>query len=184
MKEMNAYVLVLIIALFTIGLVVVAAVAMLIILGIHTVEKDRTSKEQMFQLQMTAAKSKNLKDALSPTEMYKIVDDMIHFYVSRTIVLNDFEGKTDGELSILLDNELVHISTEVELHLSEQFKRSWETYFDPVEGTEDSMSHLRLYISYGVRADLVKLIETIKNRKSLRLRTNKKKNPEETASEQ
>lgn len=111
---------------------------------------------------MMAAQSKSLKDALNPTEMYKIVSDMIQFYVSKMVVLSDLEDKTDSELSILLDNIIVSISTEVELHLSDTFKRSWETYFDKVDGTEDVTSHLKIFIACTVRTRLVQIIEAMK----------------------
>lgn len=145
--------------------------AMFVTLGIcaisyiwYTIYKDMKSKEQMFEIQITAAKSKSIRDTIPPSEMYKIVDDMIRFYVSKTVTISDFEGKSDGELSLLLDNIIISISTEVEIHLSDTFKRNWEVYFDPVEGSVDVISHLKMYIAYNVRINLIQIIEKLKQR--------------------
>lgn len=133
---------------------------------VYTIYKDMKSKEQMFEIQLTAAKSKSIKDALRPDEMYKVVGDMVNFYVSKTVVVSDFEGKSDGELSILLDSIIISISTEVEIHLSDTFKRNWEVYFDSVDGSADVISHLKMYIAYNVRTTLVQIIEKLKVRES------------------
>lgn len=149
------------------GVVLIVLCACSAVSVAYIIHRDTKSKEQMFEIQLTAAKSKNIKDALSPDEMYKVVNTLVHFYVSKTIALSDLEGKSDSELSILLDNIIVSISTEIELHLSDTFKRSWETYFDPVDGTEDVMSHLKIYIAYSVRVKLIQIIE--KSKSSIRL---------------
>lgn len=133
----------------------------------YTIHKDMKSKEQMFELQITAAKSKSIKDALPPSEMYKIVNDMVSFYVSKTVIISDFEGKSDSELSLLLDNIIISISTEIEIHLSDTFKRNWEVYFDPVEGSTDVISHLKMYIAYNVRINLIQIIEKLKQKETL-----------------
>lgn len=130
----------------------------------YTIYKDMKSKEQMFEIQITAAKSKSIKDALPPSEMYKIVNDMVNFYVSKTVIVSDLEGKSDSELSLLLDNIIISISTEVEIHLSDTFKHNWEVYFDPVDGTVDVISHLKMYIAYTVRTNLIQIIERLKQK--------------------
>ena len=152
------------------GLLLVLLCATIVVSMIYTIYKDTQAKEQMFQIQMIAAQSRSIKDALSPDEMYKIINDMIYFYVSKMVVISDLKGKTDSELSILLDDILVSISTEVELHLSDAFKRSWETYFDPVDGTEDVMSHLKIYIACTVRTQLVRIIENSKRKENISTR--------------
>ena len=155
------------VTIMVLNLLIVILCAAIVVALVYSIVKDTKSKEQMFQIQMMAAQSKSLKDALSPTEMYKIVADMIQFYVSKMVVLSDLEGKTDSELSILLDNIIVSISTEVELHLSDTFKRSWETYFDKVDGTDDITSHLKIYVACTVRTRLVQIIETMKRGEAL-----------------
>lgn len=155
------------VTIMVLNLLIVMLCSSIVVALIYSILKDMKSKEQMFQIQMMATQSKSLNDALSPTEMYKIVADMIQFYVSKMVVLSDLKGKTDGELSILLDNTIVSISTEVELHLSDTFKRSWETYFDKVNGTNDTTSHLKIYIACTVRTKLVQIIEVMKREEGI-----------------
>lgn len=145
------------------------------ILGIYNIYKDRISKETMFQLQLMSTENASIKDAPEVATLYKVIDDTIKFYTARRLKVINLTEKSDQELSIVLDDVILSISSDVELHLSSQFKKIWEVYFDPIPtDPDDPPSHLNLYIHDNTELMLVRTIEAMKrNRVDNSEKTNK-----------
>lgn len=157
---MSINIILLCIAAFIALSICITSIALTIV-AVYNIKKDKDSKETLFQIQMMAASSKKMLDAPPLESLYKVLNDLIGFYISRQLITTNVVAESDQQLSLLMDNIVITISTEVERHLSNTFKQAWEVYFDSTDTTETS--HLRLYIATNVRTLLVKVIETKKS---------------------
>ena len=148
----------------TIGYILcIILTAVLIIISVYNIIKDKESKERLFQIQLAGTSVKKLEKNSPPLDdLYRVVNDLIRFYVSRQLMTTNITAESDQQLSLLMDNIIVTISTEVERHLSDSFRQAWELYFDPASSDSET-SHLRLYIATNVRTFLVKVIEAKKS---------------------
>ena len=135
-------------------------------ISIYNVNKDRISKETLFEIQVASANSKAMKDTLSVQDLYEIIDNMVLFYTSRQLISTNLANKSDQELSLIMDDIIETIATDVQFRLSDQFKKSWEVYFDPVEGNGSTISHLSLYIYNSTKTILIRSIESMKRQRS------------------
>lgn len=128
----------------------------------YTIHRDTKSKEKMFEIQMVSAGTRQIRDATSTKELYDVLEHVIAFYVSRKLTTTNLVIKTDKELSLMLDELVVSVSTEVELHLSDTFKKEWEVWFNAYDETIGVPTHLQVYISTNVRTLLIGAIEKMK----------------------
>lgn len=147
--------------------VIAAGMLVLTAIGIYTIYDSKKTKEALFEVQIASAQQKSIKDSPDIATLYNVVNDLIGFYGSKAITMSNLKSNSEEELSILLDDMIVSISSEVELHLSSSFKQAWEVWFDKIEGTGDEESgiipsHLKSYISHTVRLYTVKKIEEMK----------------------
>lgn len=151
-----------------------------IVLSCYTIIRDTKSKESLFQIQMESAKSKSMKDALSVTDLYQIVDGIIKFYTARQLATTNLSQHSEQELSLLLNDVIITITSNVELRLSENFKQMWELYFDQIPTDKEQLpSHLNLYIYENTRLILVRAIEGMKRGKVSDSTSNQKTNSEQ-----
>lgn len=144
---------------------IVAGLAMLIVITAYTIYDSKRAKEMLFEIQLASAQQSAIKDAPSVSTLYSVVNELIGFYGEKAITMSNLKSNSEEELSLLLDDLIVTISTEVELHLSSAFKQAWETWFDKIEESDETgviPSHLKIYISHTVRKFVVNYIEKIK----------------------
>lgn len=131
----------------------------------HKIDIDRKSKEQLFQIQMAGAQATSLKNALPVDDMYKILTGMVQFYTFQQLSNTNLSKYTDQNLSLIVDDMILSIASEVELHLGDNFKQSWECYFDKIPTSQEHRpSHLNLYIYNETRICLINSIELSKRR--------------------
>lgn len=129
----------------------------------YTIDRDKESKERLFQIQLASAKATSIKDVLSVQELYHIVDGMIRFYTARQLSSTNLAEKSDQELSLLLDDIILTIASDVELHMGSQLKSTWEVYFDPIPDKPGSPpSHLNLYIHTNTKLVLIRSLENMR----------------------
>ena len=159
----------------TISIILIINTSVIIWCLIYNIRKDYISKERMFQIQLTSAESSSIKDIPPVVELYKIIDDTIKFYIARQVIPSNLLQCSEQELSIMLNDIILTIASNVEMHLSDRFKKMWEVYFDPIPKTkEDPPSHLNLYIYDNTKLILIRTIESAKMQNNPRKRPTQK----------
>ena len=85
--------------------------------------------------------------SMSYTSIMEIIDKMIHFEVSNTILKNGLRNKTEEELSIILDNHILSISETVYTSISNELLTVVQYYITD--------NYLKSYIKDTARIILV-----------------------------
>lgn len=80
-------------------------------------------------------------------QLVKILDDLVKFNVSSTIILHGLQDKTPEELSVVLDKHIVDISESIFINMGDLLKNSLMQYM--------SEDYIKLYIVGVVRLVLV-----------------------------
>ena len=130
--------------------------AMLLIITvilIYNIHKDTIERNQMFQIQMTAAKTNKIPDIskLTYPELMKIVNETIDYYTTQNMAVLSLHNKNSAEISLLIDELSADIATKVKVSISKYVSECIICYV-----TEDFYDR---YILNSVRLMLVAQIE-------------------------
>lgn len=97
---------------------------------IFNLRETAKKNEGMLKVQIEAAKVKRTDhvDKLSFDDCIKIINHLIGFYVSSTILLYGLQMKNSDELSTILDELVINISTQVTTAMSNELTACFLTY--------------------------------------------------------
>ena len=109
-------------------------------------ETKRLSAQFTLQLKMTEAQT-SMANPLKFDEIKKIVQDIIINQCIMEIANNGYASKTDEEMSLIITDIILNISTLTEQSLSKELIRQWEKF-----STEEYRTR---FIIFTVRAALM-----------------------------
>ena len=97
---------------------------------IFNLRETAKKNEGMLNIQIEASKVKSVEHItkLSFDECIKIMNNIIGFYVSNTILLNGLQSKDSNTISAVLDDLIIEISTQVRMSMSEELTNAILNY--------------------------------------------------------
>ena len=97
---------------------------------IFNLRETAKKNECMLKIQIEASKVKSVEHItkLSFDECIKIMNNIIGFYVSNTILLNGLQSKDSNTISAVLDDLIIEISTQVRMSMSEELTNAILNY--------------------------------------------------------
>ena len=97
---------------------------------IFNLRETAKKNEGMLKIQIEASKVKSVEHItkLSFDECIKIMNNIIGFYVSNTILLNGLQSKDSNTISAVLDDLIIEISTQVRMSMSEELTNAILNY--------------------------------------------------------
>ena len=129
-------------------ILVVLALFCIVWVSIRDIRKFKFQMEQMKVQSIVADKAKsNYVYNMSYSDLLDIVDKVINFYAADKVINLGLDGKSDEELSVILDDVLIEVCGKTKFSLSSQIKEALQFYV-----TED---FLDIYIKDTCRLTLV-----------------------------
>ena len=126
------------------SLSVITLAVMVLFLFVRFIDKKETMKREQSKPKQTLPQ---VLTSMSYTSIMEIIDKMIHFEVSNTILKNGLRNKTEEELSIILDNHILSISETVYTSISNELLTVVQYYITD--------NYLKSYIKDTARIILV-----------------------------
>ena len=124
------------------------SVITLVVIGFYLFLRFIDKKEAMKREQSKPKQTlPQVLTSMSYTSIMEIIDKMIHFEVSNTILKNGLRNKTEEELSIILDNHILSISETVYTSISNELLTVVQYYITD--------NYLKSYIKDTARIILV-----------------------------
>jgi hypothetical protein len=101
-----------------IGCIVLLSV--LVVLSGYTIHRDTTKMQNNLQLQIAAASAAKKPEIhkLPYAELMKIVNNTIDYYTSQNMEILSFANKSPEEISLVINDLTIEISTKVETSIS------------------------------------------------------------------
>ena len=119
----------------TIGEIMMCSLIVLLMISIlvsviFNLRETAKKNEGMLKIQIEASKVKSVEHItkLSFDECIKIMNNIIGFYVSNTILLNGLQSKDSNTISAVLDDLIIEISTQVRMSMSEELTNAILNY--------------------------------------------------------
>lgn len=128
--------------------VIILLLIVLIILTIFSIMREtiRLNKQFIIQMKMSEAQA-SMTNPLKFDEIKKIIEDIIINQCIMEISNNGYGEKTDEEMSLIITDIILNISTLTEQSLSKELIRQWEKF-----STEEYRTR---FIIFTVRAALM-----------------------------
>ena len=132
--------------------------ATLLSVSLYIIRKDTINNKQMFEIQMTSAKTNRMPDIykMPYNELIKIVNETINYYTTQNMTVKSLANKSSEEISLLIDDLSADIATKVKISVSKYVSECITCYV-----TEDFYDR---YIINSVRLLLIAHIEQQKGR--------------------
>ena len=134
--------------------VIILLLVVLIILTIFSIMREtiRLNKQFIIQMKMSEAQA-SMTNPLKFDEIKKIIEDIIINQCIMEISNNGYGEKTDEEMSLIITDIILNISTLTEQSLSKELIRQWEKF-----STEEYRTR---FIIFTVRAALMSQLNRI-----------------------
>lgn len=128
--------------------VIILLLVVLIVLTIFSIMREtiRLNKQFIIQMKMSEAQA-SMTNPLKFDEIKKIIEDIIINQCIMEISNNGYGEKTDEEMSLIITDIILNISTLTEQSLSKELIRQWEKF-----STEEYRTR---FIIFTVRAALM-----------------------------
>ena len=128
--------------------VIILLLVVLIVLTIFSIMREtiRLNKQFIIQMKMSEAQA-SMTNPLKFDEVKKIIEDIIINQCIMEISNNGYGEKTDEEMSLIITDIILNISTLTEQSLSKELIRQWEKF-----STEEYRTR---FIIFTVRAALM-----------------------------
>lgn len=128
--------------------VIILLLIVLIVLTIFSIMREtiRLNKQFIIQMKMSEAQA-SMTNPLKFDEIKKIIEDIIINQCIMEISNNGYGEKTDEEMSLIITDIILNISTLTEQSLSKELIRQWEKF-----STEEYRTR---FIIFTVRAALM-----------------------------
>lgn len=127
---------------------IVTSVCIMVLVGFNIILTTRKN-EAMLMAQIEASKVKRTDHitTMKFDDIVAIITNLIHFYVSEKIVEMGLIDKNDEELSIIIDNMIIDVSTLVTSSLSGPLLDSLMNY--------TTKEHMQRFISSTTRLEII-----------------------------
>lgn len=134
--------------------VIILLLVVLIVLTIFSIMREtiRLNKQFIIQMKMSEAQA-SMTNPLKFDEIKKIIEDIIINQCIMEISNNGYGEKTDEEMSLIITDIILNISTLTEQSLSKELIRQWEKF-----STEEYRTR---FIIFTVRAALMSQLNRI-----------------------
>lgn len=134
--------------------VIILLLVVLIVLTIFSIMREtiRLNKQFIIQMKMSEAQA-SMTNPLKFDEIKKIIEDIIINQCIMEISNNGYGEKTDEEMSLIIADIILNISTLTEQSLSKELIRQWEKF-----STEEYRTR---FIIFTVRAALMSQLNRI-----------------------
>lgn len=134
--------------------VITLLLIVLIVLTIFSIMREtiRLNKQFIIQMKMSEAQA-SMTNPLKFDEIKKIIEDIIINQCIMEISNNGYGEKTDEEMSLIITDIILNISTLTEQSLSKELIRQWEKF-----STEEYRTR---FIIFTVRAALMSQLNRI-----------------------
>lgn len=134
--------------------VIILLLIVLIVLTIFSIMREtiRLNKQFIIQMKMSEAQA-SMTNPLKFDEIKKIIEDIIINQCIMEISNNGYGEKTDEEMSLIITDIILNISTLTEQSLSKELIRQWEKF-----STEEYRTR---FIIFTVRAALMSQLNRI-----------------------
>lgn len=134
--------------------VIILLLVVLIVLTIFSIVREtiRLNKQFIIQMKMSEAQA-SMTNPLKFDEIKKIIEDIIINQCIMEISNNGYGEKTDEEMSLIITDIILNISTLTEQSLSKELIRQWEKF-----STEEYRTR---FIIFTVRAALMSQLNRI-----------------------
>ena len=128
--------------------VIILLLVVLIVLTIFSIMRETTRLNKQFIIQMKMSEAQaSMTNPLKFDEIKKIIEDIIINQCIMEISNNGYGEKTDEEMSLIITDIILNISTLTEQSLSKELIRQWEKF-----STEEYRTR---FIIFTVRAALM-----------------------------
>jgi len=137
----------------------------------YIIWKDMMSKERIFNIQMAQAEaSMEMRSPLGYKEIKEIINDVAQYCIINYIIDTGINQKDHEELSIIIDDVLEELCTQIESYLGKDTIRQWNKIY--------TAEYLTEYIYRTTRIFLINEVEGRRTAPAVRPRPQVKQTPQ------